>query len=294
MIAWMRRRRWYYMFSSILVGLSLIGLAMGGLKPALEFTGGAQLVVRSEGDASLVQEKARTVASEFQIELQAVTPLPNNEFDLSIPALNNDQKAQYLAKLQEALPQTKVEEVSFQTVGPTIGRELLNKTGIAVGFAVVAILSYLWFQFRDWRFGFAGVLAMLHDTLIVIGVFAWLGLLFGVKVDVLFVTAVLTILSFSVHDTIVVFDRVRELRRTSRATIPLEELADTAINQTLTRSLNNSITILIMLAALLLLGGESLRMFTLALFAGTLIGTYSSTFNALPVYVDLVKWENRK
>lgn len=129
---------------------------------------------------------------------------------------------------------------------------------------------------------------MLHDTTILVGAFAWFGWFFGVRVDVLFVTAVLTTLSFSVHDTIVVFDQVRELQRKKRI-IDVAERANLALSQTLTRSINNSMTILFMLAALILLGGESLHWFSTALFIGTLTGTYSSTFTALPLYVDLAK-----
>jgi preprotein translocase subunit SecF len=294
-IRWMARRRWYYGFSAALILAGLGFILLGGLKPALEFTGGSQLLVKIDStNAQSIGELSKKALAAEKIEPPTVIALADDQYELDLAALNNTQKEALLDSLRADLPDSQVEELSFQSVGPTVGKELLTKTGYAVALAVVVILAYLWLQFNDWRFGFAGVLAMLHDTFIVTGAFAALGYLLGVKVDVLFVTALLTILSFSVHDTIVLFDRYRELRRTSRASVPPEELADLAVTQTVTRSLNNSLTILIMLAALLLLGGESLRWFTTALFVGTLIGTYSSTFTALPLYVDLVRWESDK
>ena len=138
------------------------------------------------------------------------------------------------------------------------------------------------------RYGVCAVLAMFHDMLVLIGTFSLLGYLLHVEVDVLFVTAVLTILSFSVHDTIVVYDRIRELRRKERG-LTYVEMIDTAVTETLSRSLNNSLTIIFMLLALWLLGGETIRWFVFALLIGTITGTYSSTFTAAPL---LVIWDS--
>jgi preprotein translocase subunit SecF len=151
-------------------------------------------------------------------------------------------------------------------------------------------MLYLTFQFKELRFGISAVLAMVHDSLILISAFSWLGFLMGVEVDVLFVTAVMTTLSFSVHDTIVVFDRIRELRR-NNPRVEFETLVNTAVLQTLARSLNNSMTIIIMLLALVLLGGDTIRWFAVALLIGAITGTYSSTFTAVPL---LLVWEEFK
>jgi len=181
-----------------------------------------------------------------------------------------------------------VEEVRYETVGPVLGRELLVKTLVAVALSAGGIMLYVAYRFKEMRYGVCAVLAMFHDMLVLIGTFSLLGYFLHVEVDVLFVTAVLTILSFSVHDTIVVYDRIRELRRKERG-LTYVEMIDTAVTETLSRSLNNSLTIIFMLLALWLLGGETIRWFVFALLIGTITGTYSSTFTAAPL---LVIWDS--
>ena len=168
----------------------------------------------------------------------------------------------------------------FEYVGPSIGQETIRKTVISIILAVTTLLVYISFTFKKLKFGVCAILAMLHDSLILLGSFSLLGHFFGVQVDLLFVTAVLTTLSFSVHDTIVVFDRIRELSNT-----PAKEVdnINQAITDTIVRSLNNSLTIIFMLLALLLMGASSTKHFILALLIGTIIGTYSSTFTAAPL-----------
>jgi preprotein translocase subunit SecF len=169
----------------------------------------------------------------------------------------------------------------FEYVGPSIGQETIRKTIVSIILAVIVLLTYISFTFKDLKFGICAILAMLHDSLILLGSFALLGYLRGIQLDLLFITAVLTTLSFSVHDTIVVFDRIREL---SKQNVDNEvTLINQAITDTITRSLNNSLTIIFMLLALLLMGAESTKGFILALLIGTIIGTYSSTFVAAPL-----------
>lgn len=283
---WIGKRWLFFGFSLLLLITSVVGLALGGLKPGLEFTGGSRWLVQST--ASLEDVRAAVEAADEQleqVEVAGVTGQGSNRFEIELNFIGETEKL----ALQEALANQEVAltEVSFQTVGPALSQELLFKTGVAIALGLLVILSYVWYQFSDWRFGVAAILAMLHDTLILLGTFAWLGYFLGVTVDILFVTAVLTALSFSVHDTIVVFDRIRELQKTTRKSDDPVFLANTAITQTLVRSVNNSLTIMIMLAALLLLGGESLRWFAAALFAGTLIGTYASPFVAVPLWYEL-------
>lgn len=283
---WIGKRWLFFGFSLLLLITSVVGLALGGLKPGLEFTGGSRWLVQST--ASLEEVRAAVEAADEQleqVEVAGVTGQGSNRFEIELNFIGETEKL----ALQEALANQEVAltEVSFQTVGPALSQELLFKTGVAIALGLLVILSYVWYQFSDWRFGVAAILAMLHDTLILLGTFAWLGYFLGVTVDILFVTAVLTALSFSVHDTIVVFDRIRELQKTTRKSDDPVFLANTAITQTLVRSVNNSLTIMIMLAALLLLGGESLRWFAAALFAGTLIGTYASPFVAVPLWYEL-------
>src|SRR5258708_33000588 len=193
-----------------------------------------------------------------------------------------------------------VKEISFETVGPTIGSETTTNAFKSVIVAALLIIIYIAWSFRkvpkpasSWRFGVCAIIALIHDVLVVIGIFSILGHFLHVEIDSLFVTAILTIIGFSVHDTIVVFDRIREnLRRTPRSTF--EVVVNDSILQTLGRSLNTSLTVLLVLFSLLLFGGASTQWFIVALIVGIVSGTYSSIFNAAPL---LVIWEdlmNRK
>jgi len=190
-----------------------------------------------------------------------------------------------------------LQEARFETVGPVIGAELTQKAILAVVFASAAIVLYIVYAFREvpkpyspWKFGVTAVVALIHDVLVVMGIFSILGQLYGVEVDSLFVTALLTVIGFSVHDTIVVFDRVRENLRKTAGQISFSEVVNESLIQTLARSLNTSITVLLVLFALILFGGESIRWFVVALFIGIFSGTYSSIFNAAPL---LVIWEEK-
>jgi preprotein translocase subunit SecF len=184
--------------------------------------------------------------------------------------------------------------VDDTTVGPTIGSELVQRAFFAIGLAALAILVYLTLVFRKvpnaFRYGVCAIIALLHDVLVVVGIFAILGLLFGVEIDALFVTAMLTVIGFSVHDTIVVFDRVRE-NIMKRRFEHFQDVVNYSLVQTLARSINTSITVVLTLSALYLFGGASIRNFVLALLIGIISGTYSSIFNASML---LVIWENRE
>ena len=169
-----------------------------------------------------------------------------------------------------------------ETIGPTLSAELLRKTLNAVVLVAALITCYIWYRFRELRYGVCATIAMFHDTLVLLGSFSLLGHLYGVEADVLFVTALLTTLSFSVHDTIVVYDRIRELRR-KYVRHSYVEILDAAVTETLTRSINNSVTIALMLLSLSLLGGATVRWFAIALLIGTVTGTYSSPFTAVPL-----------
>ena len=199
--------------------------------------------------------------------------------------INEIQKQKILAKMKEQFGE--VEEVRFETVGPTLGKELLLKTLLAVALAIGFILLYVAFIFKDKKYGICAILGMLHDTLILAGIFSLLGHFKGVEVGTLFVTAVLTTLSLSAHDTVVVFNKIRESVE-NYPEISFASLIDKAITETLVRSINNSLTIIFMLACLYFLGGESIKWFVFALLVGTISGTYSSTFIAAPL---LLVWE---
>lgn len=279
----MKFRRLYFVLSGLVIVPGVFSLLRWGLMPGVDFSGGTVIELRFSGaDGESVNEAARELAGDWEARWNSV----DETLVLEGETITREEFENILAQLAERTGR-EGEELRFETVGPKLGRELVGKTMLAVGLAAAGILMYVGFQFKDWRFGACAILAMFHDTLILLGSFSLLGHFSGVTVDVLFVTAVLTTLSFSVHDTVVVFDRLRESRR-RYPNHSLEELADKAVAETIVRSLNNSLTIVFMLVALLLLGGSTIRWFVVALLIGTLAGTYSSTFIAVPL---LVVWE---
>jgi preprotein translocase subunit SecF len=252
----------------IISGLVLVpgiySLIRWGVKPAIDFTGGTLVEIKS---------------------------------DKNIPGGQKTSTGTYIlrfAKDDEKIPATGTAEIiRNETVGPILGAELLKKTVTAAIIAIAAILLYVAYAFKNFKFGISAVIALIHDLLVVVGCFSLLGHFLGVEVDTLFVTAILTTMSFSVHDTIVVFDRIREkLKRGDR--LRFEELCDQALTETIGRSAANSFTIVFMLLALALLGGETIRWFVIALLIGTVSGTYSSPFVATPILILWNRWEKRK
>jgi preprotein translocase subunit SecF len=202
-----------------------------------------------------------------------------------------------LALLSEKYGQ--ITEDQFTSIGPAIGQELAQKALWQLLLVTAGIILYIAYAFRkvtrpvsSWRFGWAAIVALVQDLVIVVGVFALLGRFYNVEIDSLFVTALLTVLGFSVHDTIVVFDRIRENLRV-RAGEPLSDIINASINQTVIRSINTSLTVIFVLTALLLFGGESIRYFVLALLVGILAGTYSSIFIASPLLLAWQGWKSR-
>jgi preprotein translocase subunit SecF len=176
------------------------------------------------------------------------------------------------------------------TVGPVVSADLIGQALILILAGSIGILLWITVRFRDVRFGVAALLAMLHDVIVVVGIFAVLGTLFGVEIDALFVTAMLTVIGFSVHDTIVVFDRIRE-NRARHAGEPFDRIVNHSVLQTFGRSINTSLTVILTLLALLLFGGSAIRFFVLALLLGITSGTYSSIFNASPILVTWHEWD---
>jgi len=276
MINWFKYRVFYFGLSLVLIAGGSYSLLVNGLKLGLDFTGG-----------SLLELKVNAPIGELQTVAEAAIPLAslqqsNDSFILRSRAIDSAQKMQLTETLK--IKFGEVGEIRFETIGPLLGQELIQKTLIGLALAVLFILVYLAYRFRDKTFGICAVLAMLHDSLIILGAFSLLGAWSGVEIDALFVTAVLTILSFSVHDTIVLYDRIREDRRL----YPQEtmvNIANRAISETMTRSVNNSLTIIFMLLSLFVFGGETTRWFVLALLIGTVSGTYSSPFVAVPLLV---------
>jgi len=276
----------YFVISLVFLIPGIFSLLRYGLKPAIDFVGGSLIEVRLPENQSLnYGQVAELVDSDFG--LNAVQQSGSGQFMIKAKEIDENQKNNLIAQLQSQYGE--VEVLRFESVGPSISRELLSKTLTAVGLVSIIIAIYVWRQFKDIKFGVTAVLAMFHDSLILLGSFSLLGHFYGVEVDILFVTAMLTTLSFSVHDTIVVYDRIRELKR-KYPRVEFENLANTAVLETLSRSINNSVTIIVMLSALVLLGGNTIRWFSTALLIGAITGTYSSSFTAVPL---LVEWNKR-
>jgi preprotein translocase subunit SecF len=287
------KKWWFFAFSGLIIVPGTVFLIRFGLRPAIDFTGGSlvEVQVPPGGD----QRKMLTSAfTKENVEVSSVSVTDANTYLLRTKPIDNPTHRKISTDLQTVFG--TVTEKRFESVGPVVGKELTQKAFQAVALASLAIIVYIALSFRkiprpysSWKFGVSAVVALLHDVLVVVGIFAILGYYLHVEVDALFVTALLTIIGFSVHDTIVVFDRIREnLGKMPGA--ELAEVVNTSIVQTFVRSLNTSVTVLMTLLAILLFGGETIRWFVFALFVGIASGTYSSIFNAAPI---LVLWEER-
>lgn len=280
----MKYKVFYFVFSLILIIPGSYFLLTSGLKLGIDFTGGTLLEYRFEKNVSVEELK----------KYGQVTLTSSNTFIVKSKPLTESETTGIKKELEEKYGKT--EERRRESVGPLIGKELSQKAFYALIFASIAIVLYVAFSFRKvpkpaspWRFGICAIAALLHDVLLVVGVFAILGKFMQVEVDSLFVTAILTVIGFSVHDTIVVFDRIREnlLKNIGRK---FSEVVNLAVVQTLGRSLNTSLTVVFVLLALFLFGGESIKWFVVALLIGIISGTYSSIFNATAL---LVWWEEK-
>ncbi len=283
----MKYRFLYFALSLLVIVPGSYSLARYGLRLAIDFTGGSVLQLASQPsnpDLLITQFKSHRSINSAKIN-------PDQSVTFSLPPITQTEVTDIVGKLQSQFSTISIS--TFSTIGPSVGQDMITKTIWGVILATAIILLFVARAFNSYRFGICAVLAMFHDTLILIGSFSLLGHFAGVQADLLFVTAVLTILSFSVHDTIVVYDRIRELKR-KHSHLPLSQIANKAVSETLIRSLNNSLTIIFMLLALVLLGGETIRWFAVALLIGTITGTYSSTFTATPLLVVIDDWLSKR
>lgn len=287
-----KNKNYFLVFSGILIAASLISLLMWGLKPGLDFTGGSLLEVSFKNDRptnQLIEEKLTPL-----VEKPIVIPAEEKGVIIKMKSIDEAKHQQVLAALKELSSNQDIDAVQekrFEMIGPTVSSELRTKSFLAIVFVLLAIIAYIALAFRkvsrpvsSWKYGVCAVAALFHDIVIPVGIFAALGHFMGVEVDTLFVTALLTVLGFSVHDTIVVFDRIREnLLKFPRESF--DEIVNRSVNQTFVRSINTSLTVLLVLLATFLFGGESVKYFVLALIIGVFFGTYSSIFIASPLLV---------
>ncbi len=291
------KKNLYFALSLIVVTPGLIALLLFGLNLSIDFTGGSRLTISfPQKVEKTTSEKIKNTLTKENLKVSTVETSGNSLLIRTSP-MDQKQNVKFVNTLSKEFKGAK--ETQFETIGPTIGAETTANAIKAVIFASILIILYITWSFRkvpkpasSLRFGVSAIIALIHDVLVVLGIFAILGHFFGVEVDSLFVTALLTVIGFSVHDTIVVFDRIRENLRRSHDSFP--QIVNDSILQTLGRSLNTSLTVLLVLFALLLFGGETIKWFVVALLIGVASGTYSSIFNAAPILVVWQEWSEKR
>jgi preprotein translocase subunit SecF len=282
MIDWMKYRWLYLLISGTVILTGLFSLFKWGLQIGIEFKGGTLIEYQlgKNEDQSVFENIVKTNGVQF-ISVQKTS---TGSYILNLGQVSSDQRQKILTSLKTKAGTAT--ELQFKTIGPTVGSELVKKTLYALIIAASGILLWVAIQFKSFKFGISAVLAMIHDSLVTVGMYSLFGHFFGAQVDLLFVTALLTILSFSVHDTIIVYDRIRESKKNYGES--LYDLANKATSQTMVRSLNNTFVLVFMMVALLLLGGETIRWFVATLLVGSISGAYSSPFVAVSI---LVTWD---
>ncbi len=288
-----KNRKIWFAISGILVLASLLSVSFLGIKFGIDFTGGSLTEIEMQGEVSVAD--LRTHVESVGYSNVAVQTTNNNGFIIRTKDLSETEHQALLASMTEKFGE--LEEMRFDSIGPVIGDELRQTATVGIVVTLLLIASYVAFAFRkvsepvkSWKYGTLTIVAAFHDVLITVGAFSVLGHFYGWEIGTAFVAATLTILGYSINDTVVVFDRARE-NLLRRAADTFDETIELSITQTLTRSINTSITTLLALVAIFLLGGDSTRPFALALIIGIAVGTYSSLFLASPL---LVEWEKRK
>ena len=293
MVDIVRRRYLYFGISLLVISPGLIALLIWGLPLAIDFTGGSLLQVSFDSGTSPPTDAVRQIYDQFGFVDSLVQTSGNDAIIVRTKHMEDSTKVQIVDEMEKRFG-SPITVDRFETVGPSIGQEVALRASGAVALAALGIMFYITFAFRGvehaFRYGVSAIIAMLHDIFVVIGIEAILGHFLGWEVDALFLTALLTVIGFSVHDTIVVFDRIRENSNIYRR-LPYETVVNHSIVQTLVRSINTQLTVMFTLLALVIFGGVTIRHFVLILLVGVLSGTYSSIFNAAPI---LVVWENHE
>lgn len=280
------KRKIWYLFSAVLLIPGIIFLGVYGLNLGIDFTGGSMIEIAEVTDLNQVKEKADEVGLENTVYVES----GEQRYMVRMAEITEEKHREFVSSLEGL-----AREERFESVGPSISRDLTRNAFYSIAVASLAIVLYIAYSFRripkpvsSWQFGSTAIVTLVHDTLIVLGIFAILGKYFNIEVDSYFVTAILTIIGFSVHDTIVVFDRIRE-KLIRDGGHDLERTVNSSVVETIVRSLNTSFTTLLVLVVLYLFGESTIKHFILALMIGTVVGTYSSIFVASPL---LVTWRN--
>ena len=294
-------RKKFYAISAVLVGASIVALTIWGLNLSIDFKGGAIVEISYPDGRPAVAEIEKNL-EKLNLGEHSIRPVGETGFLIRTRELEGLERADLLKALSDNGAKKIIEE-RFDSVGPLLGKEAVRKSLFSIIFVIICIVLFITFAFRkvsepvaSWKYGLITVLALVHDVLIPAGVFAVLGHFQGVEVDTLFVTALLVVLGFSVHDTIVVFDRVRENLKVNRETHskkPFEQIVGESINQTFVRSINTSLTTILVLIVLFFVGADTTKLFSLALIIGITAGTYSSIFIGSTLLVTAEKLQHK-
>lgn len=292
------RKNWYFILSAIVIVPGIVSLLFYGLLPSIDFTGGSKLEIKFLDSLPVTKENVQKTIETDKVKIISIKKQEGNTFLIRSEPIDQITKSKVLDSLRNKYP--SMQEINFETLGSVIGNEARNNAIKAFLIASFVITLYISFAFAavskpvsSWKFGVCAIVALLHDILVVIGIFSILGHFFGIEVDSLFITALLTVMGFSVHDTIVVFDRIRENLKKDFSS-SFQNIVNNSILETLNRSINTSLTVIIVLSTLLLFSGDSIRWFLMALLIGILSGTYSSIFNAAPFLVVWYDYDRRK
>jgi preprotein translocase subunit SecF len=290
------RTKTWFTLSGILIIASIFSLIVFGLNLSSDFVEGNIYEIRFENEVT-PQEVTKTLQGIEGLNIGGIDAKITSAGSMMIRTkrLSEENSERALVELKNAHGSNEV--VQNRSVSPVFAKTFRQRALTALGFALVAIIIYIAFAFRkvsrgisSWKMGLSAIVALAHDTIITIGIFVVLGKFVGVEMDALFITALLTIMGFSVHDTIVVFDRVRENLVNKAHNDTFSDIAEKSLHQTMARSINTSISTLIVLLALLFLGSPSIFWFVFALVIGIIVGTYSSIFVASPL---LVLWQKK-
>jgi preprotein translocase subunit SecF len=286
----------FYTISIILLVASFAAMATWGFNLGIDFKGGSILEVEYGANRPAQAEVVSAVAP---LELDAsVRAFGETGYILRMRDITPEEKSSLLTTLNTLGSTT---ERRFDSIGPVLGTEALRKAMISIVLVILAIVLFIAFAFRkvsepisSWKYGIVAILALVHDVIIPTGVYAVLGHFKGYEIDTLFITALLVVLGFSVHDTIVVFDRVREHLKNGTGKKPFEQIVGESVSETFTRSINTSLTTLFALVVLYFVGGTATQSFSLVLIIGIIAGTYSSIFIGSPLLVTIEKWQRGK
>ena len=295
-------RKIFFTLSGLLIAGSIVAMVVFGFNFGIDFKGGSILEV-SYANGRPAQDVIKTELDKLNLGAYTLSPVGNSNYVLKARDITPAEKT----SIEQALSTDQAnpaKEESFNSIGPTVGAELRSKALLSIALVVICIVLFITFAFRkvsfpvsSWKYGLATIIALAHDVIIPTGVFIVWSHFYGGQIDLLFVTALLAILGYSVHDTIVVFDRVREnlrLSQSSKSKETFEQTVGASVTQTMGRSINTSLTIFLSLVALYFIGGESTKDFAFVLLIGIITGTYSSIFIASPLLVTLEKLQHKK